>query len=225
MTKPRGPRGLSREAILLAAVTLLEDCGEEAFSLRKVGQAAGCDAMSVSYHFGSKEGLNRALAAWLDNQVDPGPKDAHWRLRLRHIADQYRKIALKYPCTFPFLLRYTHTGLADYTVAEIVHLALKDARVADRRLAITAMGWYAAVIGLAMSEVSGLNAPISDAVAQEISGLSPREFPVVRSLLDDYRDVDPGVVFTSTLEMLLDGIEHSAKESAPRHGPPPISTL
>lgn len=206
----RGPRGLSRESILLAAVDLLEDGGEQAFSLRKVGAAAGCDAMSVTYHFGSKEGLNQALAGWLDDQVRPGREDVPWRPRLRHIADQYRRVALRYPATFPLLQRYTSTGPADHLSAEVVHRALADAGVPERRIVTTTLGWYAVVIGLAMGEVSGLIAPVSTAVADELAGLPDADFPLTKRLIADYRDVDPSAVFSSTLEHLLDGIASSS---------------
>ena len=62
-----------------------------------------------------------------------------------------------------------------------------------------------------MGEVTGLIAPISDAVSDEIDQLSDAQFPTVKGFVEDYRTVDPSVVFSSTLEALHDGIERSSR--------------
>ncbi|MFN7244768.1 MAG: TetR/AcrR family transcriptional regulator, partial [Dietzia cercidiphylli] len=158
----RGPRGLSPTSIVESAVGVLEDGGQAAFSMRGVGRAAGCDAMSVAYHFGSKQGLARAMASWLDRQVLPAPPGASWREALRHVAEQYRTLARAYPQTFPLLQRFTHTGSADYATTEVVHAAMLNAGVPRPQIVSVTVGWYASVLGLATAEALGMVAPVDD---------------------------------------------------------------
>ncbi|MBN3785001.1 TetR family transcriptional regulator, partial [Burkholderia sp. Ac-20345] len=93
----QGPRGLDKDAIVAAALALLEDVGEAAFSVRKLAQSVGCDPMSVLYHFKSKEGLSRAIANALSRSLVPVDAALPWRERLRDLARQYRALALRYP--------------------------------------------------------------------------------------------------------------------------------
>ncbi|MFN3339132.1 MAG: TetR/AcrR family transcriptional regulator [Dietzia sp.] len=206
----RGPRGLSPASIVEAAVGVLEEGGHDSFSMRNVGRAAGCDAMSVSYHFGSKQGLARAMASWLDRQVRTAPPGEPWRPALRHVAEQYRTLARSYPRTFPLLQRFTHTGSADYATTEVVHAAMLSAGVPRPQIVSVTVGWYATVLGLATAEALGMVAPVDDATAAEIEALPAEDYPLTTALLDDYRGIDPGAVFELALEMLHDGIERLA---------------
>ncbi|AVZ40773.1 MULTISPECIES: TetR/AcrR family transcriptional regulator [unclassified Dietzia] len=206
----RGPRGLSPERIVNAAVGLLEEGGQESFSLRGVARAAGCDAMSVAYHFGSKEGLTRAMASWLDARVRPAAPGEHWRSTLLHLAEQYRALARSYPRTFPLLQRFTHTGSADYATTEVVHAAMAGAGIPRPQVVTVTVGWFAMVLGLATAEALGMMAPVDSATAVEIEALPAEDYPLTTALLADYRGIDPGVVFGTAVDLMHDGIERLA---------------
>src|SRR4030095_2343978 len=51
----------TREALLDAAESLFAEHGVQAASLRAITQQAGANLAAVNYHFGSKEGLVRAV--------------------------------------------------------------------------------------------------------------------------------------------------------------------
>ena len=57
-----GPRGLAKNEIVETAVSLMEEVGEAAFSVRKLGGRVGCDPMAILYHFKNKDGMYRAMA-------------------------------------------------------------------------------------------------------------------------------------------------------------------
>lgn len=206
MTARRGPRDLSPALLLDAALAVREERGEAGFSLRRVAAAVGCDPMTVSYHFGSREGLDRALAHRLDEQVRAGDPDAPWRERLAHLAREYRAVALAHPQTFPLLQRFAHSGPADHAHGETVHGALVEAGVPEPLVPSIATGWYACVIGLAVGETSGLVAPVSDAEAAELEVLPGEAFALTRRLVPAYRALSPGDVVERTLDLLADGI-------------------
>ncbi|MBN3791686.1 TetR/AcrR family transcriptional regulator C-terminal domain-containing protein [Burkholderia sp. Ac-20353] len=210
----QGPRGLDKDTIVAAALTLLEDVGETAFSVRKLAQTVGCDPMSVLYHFKSKEGLSRAIANALSRSLVPVDDALPWRDRLRDLARQYRALARRYPAAFALLQRHVSTGPADLAHVETVHRALADAGIPHSALPCVCVGWYASVIGLAAAEVGGLTRPANAVELAEMAALSDDCHPLVRTAAPLYAALDPAVVHDTMLEVLLDGIARQADAMA-----------
>ncbi|MBY4769171.1 TetR/AcrR family transcriptional regulator [Burkholderia ambifaria] len=206
----QGPRGLDKDAIVAAALALLEEVGEAAFSVRKLAQSVGCDPMSVLYHFKSKDGLTRAIANALSRSLVPVDDTLPWRDRLRDLARQYRALALRYPAAFALLQRHMSTGPADLAHIETVHRALADAGIARTALPAVCVGWYASVIGLAAAEAGGLTRPANDVELAEMDALSDTAHPLVKSAAPLYARLDPAVVHDTMLDVLLDGIARYA---------------
>ncbi|MBR8067243.1 TetR/AcrR family transcriptional regulator C-terminal domain-containing protein [Burkholderia ambifaria] len=206
----QGPRGLDKDAIVAAALALLEEVGEAAFSVRKLAQSVGCDPMSVLYHFKSKDGLTRAIANALSRSLVPVDDTLPWRDRLRDLARQYRALALRYPAAFALLQRHMSTGPADLAHIETVHRALADAGIARTALPAVCVGWYASVIGLAAAEAGGLTRPANDVELAEMDALSDTAHPMVKSAAPLYARLDPAVVHDTMLDVLLDGIARYA---------------
>ncbi|WP_321940906.1 TetR/AcrR family transcriptional regulator [Burkholderia cepacia] len=206
----QGPRGLDKDAIVAAALALLEDVGEAAFSVRKLAQSVGCDPMSVLYHFKSKEGLSRAIANALSRSLVPVDATLPWRERLRDLARQYRALALRYPAAFALLQRHMSTGPADLAHIEAVHRALADASIPRAALPSVCVGWYASVIGLAAAEAGGLTRAANDVELAEMEALSDAAHPLVKAAAPLYAQLDPAAVHDTMLDVLLDGIAKQA---------------
>ena len=202
-----GPKGLEPNEIVRTAVTLMEEEGPDAFSVRKLGTKFGCDPMAVLYHFKSKTGLERAMADILNAEITPVDPSTPWRTRLTDIALQYRGLAHKYPLTFPLLLRFWITGPADHRNAEMVYQALADAGLKDRDMVDICFGWYASLLGLAAAEVGGLLKPATPDIIDEIERLPSEQFPVMTKLLPAFADQKAGRAYEMMVEIVLDGIE------------------
>ncbi|VWC51352.1 TetR family transcriptional regulator [Burkholderia lata] len=206
----QGPRGLDKDAIVAAALALLEDVGEAAFSVRKLAQSVGCDPMSVLYHFKSKEGLSRAIANALSRSLVPVDAALPWRERLHDLARQYRALALRYPAAFALLQRHMSTGPADLAHIEAVHRALADAGIPRAALPSVCVGWYASVIGLAAAEAGGLTRAANNVELAEMEALSDAAHPLVKAAAPLYAQLDPAAVHDTMLDVLLDGIAKQA---------------
>ncbi|KUZ15016.1 TetR family transcriptional regulator [Burkholderia diffusa] len=209
----QGPRGLDKDAIVAAALALLEEVGEAAFSVRKLAQSVGCDPMSVLYHFKSKEGLSRAIANALSRSLVPVDPSLPWRERLCDLARQYRALALRHPAAFALLQRHMSTGPADLAHIETVHRALADAGIARTALPSVCVGWYASVIGLAAAEAGGLTRPANEVELEEMNALSDTAHPLVKSAAPLYAQLDPAAVHDTMLDVLHDGIAQHARSS------------
>jgi AcrR family transcriptional regulator len=206
-----GPRGLAPDAIARAAVELMEQAGEAGFSLRKLGQRVGCDPMAVLYHFGSRQGLERAMADAINAELRPIGRDRPWRERLADLAHQYRELSQRYPRTFPLLQRFWVTGPADYAHAEMIYEALTDAGFEGARIVDLCFGWYAAVLGLAAAEAGGLLRTADAGQLAEIESLPADAFPITRSLLPIFAEQRAGRAYACMVEAMLDGIEAQRK--------------
>ncbi len=198
--------------MVAAALELMEAGGEVGFTLRKLGVRVGCDPMSILYHFKSKEGLYRAMAGWLESQLRIAPASLPWRGRMRHLADQYRSVALRFPKSFWLMQHFVYTGAADYDHMEMVHGALHEAGIPTRDVPSICLGWYACITGLAMGEVGGLIAPASQQDMEELAELPDHSHPLLKGAMPLYQDLAPNAVFALSIEMLLDGIVAQAAQ-------------
>jgi AcrR family transcriptional regulator len=197
-----GPKGLDPSVILEAAVALLEQEGEAGFSVRKLAACVGCDPMAVLYHFGNKDGLERAIAEWLAGQIALEEADAPWDARLMALAMQYRALARRYPKSFPLLLRFWTTGPADLRLAELGYAALAEAGHSDVDVVDLCLGLYASILGLAAADAGGLLQAASPKAIRSLAELDPAQFPMTTRImpsLGHQRDRDVFTFFAARL--------------------------
>jgi AcrR family transcriptional regulator len=220
--QPRGQRGLDGGVLLEAALGEMERSGVESFSLRAAARAIGCDAAALIYHFGSREGLERAVADRLHAAIVQPDRSLPWRERLLAMARQYRGVAQTYPRTFPLLMRYWTTGPQDLALCDESFAALSDAGIPEPLLPAVECGFYAALLGLCAGEAGGLTGRPNTQALKDIRstpGLTtmPRLLPVIRRL-------DPDQVFETHMSILLDGIDALVRKSRTRAGSVPKAT-
>jgi AcrR family transcriptional regulator len=201
-----GPKGLDPGAILDAAVALLEQEGEAGFSVRKLAARFGCDPMAVLYHFGNKDGLERAIGEWLAAKIalkDPG---APWDERLMALALQYRDLACRYPKSFPLLLRFWTTGPADLRLAEQGYAAFAEAGHSDPDIVDLCLGWYASILGLAAAEAGGLLRAASPEAIAALAEIDPAQFPLTARLRPSLAQQHDRDVFAGFAALLVKGV-------------------
>jgi AcrR family transcriptional regulator len=88
---------LTREAILDAAVTLLDREGMDGLSMRKLGAALGVEAMSLYNHVESKGALLDGIHERILATLDPPPATRNWQGFARHQAHALHRALLKHP--------------------------------------------------------------------------------------------------------------------------------
>jgi AcrR family transcriptional regulator len=146
---------LNRERIVAAALGIVATDGLAGLSTRKLGQALGCEAMSVYHHFPSKRHLLDALVDTAVESVPPPPSDLSSLDRLRHQAYAYRTMAHRYPRLFPLIAVHRLNTPAGVRLIEralrIVAEIAPDVETATRFF--RAFGYY--VTGAALDETAG----------------------------------------------------------------------
>ena len=89
---------ISRDAIVTAAVRLLDREGLAALSMRKLADELGAGAASLYWHVGSKDGL---LDLVMDQVIGegnvPDPDPGRWQEQLKQVAHDQRAASLRHP--------------------------------------------------------------------------------------------------------------------------------
>ena len=229
----RGPAGvragaqprasLSRERIVAAALALVEQQGLPAFTIRRLGEALGCEAMSVYHYFPSKRHLLDALVEEVIAGVGEPPADLDPIARLRFLGWEYRAMAHRHPRFFPHVAVHRLNMPAGVAFIERIlghfRAALPDDRLAAQGFRI--FGYY--VIGAALDETAGYAAGPS--AAEPVSDeFIDRECPLLATSAPHFKRPWFESTFELGFEMLLNDIaELRAKIFAnPSRAPKPV---
>lgn len=209
MVTPR-PR-LSRDAILDAALEIIDDGGLEACTMRAVAADLGVEAMSLYWHVPGKEALLDGVVQRMLSSAPPYAHSPEWRAELNGIAHALRGILLEHPNAIPLLAgRALGSYAAASTTVETAVETLERAGF-DRAAAIRASRTvYRYVIGFFL--VEGTQRPGSlPPPPSTIAAVSPILVEVVDSVTSE-RSSD---LFEYGLQTMLDGLEAGVRRQAP----------
>jgi AcrR family transcriptional regulator len=223
-TPPRRPAatrrasrsGLSVEAIVAAAIALLDESGIERLAMRQVAQRLGVGVASLYGYVSSREELLDLVFDELVGQVPlPEPDPARWREQvfelmsgLRRVLSSHRDAALagmgRIP-TSPNTLRGMETlgamlrlgGLSDRAIAlGFDQLALYVCAHAFEESMFTNVGMTAEDVAQYHRQIDAF-----------FTALPARHFPVVASLAGEINVADGEERFAFGLDVLLSGLE------------------
>jgi AcrR family transcriptional regulator len=88
---------LTRDRVLRAAVDLADRGGNDALSMRKLGQELGVDAMALYRHVRGKDDLLDGLVEVIVGQIERPSPGASWKTNLRQQAMAARTVMLRHP--------------------------------------------------------------------------------------------------------------------------------
>jgi AcrR family transcriptional regulator len=201
----RGQRGLVEADLVQAALLEIERAGLAGFSLRCAARAIGCDVATLSYRFGSKEGLERAVADRLQAEVQSAERSLPWQDRFVAMAKTYRAIAKRYPNAFALLLRFWTTGPSDLQVAEEWHQMLFDAGMREDDIPAVGFATYAAILGVCSAEIGGL---LAKPTADDLKNIEQNaDLPLTKKLLPIFARLRDEEVFEAAIANIVSGIE------------------
>lgn len=170
-TRSKGNRpALSRDRIEQAALALIDEDGLEGFSIRKLGERLGCEAMSVYHHLPSKAHILDALVDRLVASITFPPTELRPVDRLRVLAREWRRVAREHPRFFPFLSLHRLNSETGVCFLNEVMGTLRDAGLPRATAArfFRVVNYY--LVGAALDESAGYaNGPSAlNPVSEEI---------------------------------------------------------
>ena len=89
---------LTQEAVVEAALRVLDEDGLDQLSMRHVARTLDATAAALYWHVGSKDGLlDLVMDQVIGEQRVPDPEPGRWPEQLRELARQQREICLRHP--------------------------------------------------------------------------------------------------------------------------------
>jgi AcrR family transcriptional regulator len=228
---------ISRDAIVAAAIRLLDREGLAALSMRRLADELGAGAASLYWHVGSKdglldlvldeiigEGLDQVLAETVGEGEVPDPDPARWREQLKDVARAQRRTSLRHPYLVRITIGRIPMGPNALRYSEHV-LAILRAGGLSPRLAVQGyLLLIATVNGFTVDETgvedgAAESAPRGDpAAAAEaanmardyIASLPADLFPHMTSLADEFAFSDADERFELLIDIFVDGLARRA---------------
>jgi AcrR family transcriptional regulator len=221
MTEPSDaavPRArLSRERVLAAAVAFADEHGIELFSMRKLGEAVGVEAMSLYNHVANKDDLLDGMIDLVFGEIALPSGEDGWRSAMRRRAMAVRSTLARHRWAIGLMESRTSPGPANLRHHDAVIGCLREAGFS---IPLTAHAYSALdsyIYGFAMQE---RNLPFdspeqTSELAQAIMANFPVDaYPHLAELAIEHvlqPGYDYGNEFEFGLDLLLDGLQRAAK--------------
>jgi AcrR family transcriptional regulator len=220
---------ISREAIVTAAVDLLDREGLAGLSMRRLAEELGTGAATLYWHVGSKDGLlDLVLDHVIGEQQIPDPDPPRWREQLKDVARIQRATSLRHPYLVRISIGRIPMGPNALRYSERV-LAILRAGGLPPRMAVqgylllieTVNGFTLDETGVedaAPASADHTAAPGDPASLQQtanvardyIASLPAGQFPTMVGLADEFAFADADERFELLIDIFVDGLARHA---------------
>lgn len=220
---------LTRDAIIDAALEVLDSEGSEQLSMRRVAAQLGVGAASLYWHVPSKAVLIDLVLDRVIGEVElPPPEPERWREQLREHAHQMRAILGRHGDLARLTMGRVPIGPSLMLVVEWQLALLRAAGIPDHVAALTGdllalyVGAFAVEDVLFVSSLSRQDDESEDfhgpeqffaMVHEYFMNLPPARFPHTTALVDQIMGADRDQRFAFGLDVLLAGIAAQAAAS------------
>jgi AcrR family transcriptional regulator len=217
---------ISKDAIVAAAVQLLDREGLAALSMRHLAEELGTGAASLYWHVGSKDGLlDLVLDEVIGEAKVPDPEPERWQEQLKQVARDQRAVSLRHPWAVrvsigripmgPNALRYSERILGILRAGGLPpHLAVQGYLL----LIATINGFTIDETGVDDGAAADSPRPIDPADLQQvanmardyIASLPAAAFPNMTALAGEFAFSDPDERFELLIDIFVDGLSRRA---------------
>ncbi|GIG55025.1 TetR/AcrR family transcriptional regulator [Demequina activiva] len=199
--------GLTRDAVLDAAVALADAEGLAALSMRRLAADLGVEAMSLYNHVAHKRDLHEGMVDRVWGEVDLAADEPEWRARLHRICRSAHESMVTHPWFFSFPVTY----------GGINRIAMIEAMLGTMREAgIPADAAYHAqhvidghVFGYSWQDTDYANGPgLQERADAMLSAIDAERFPYLMEHARQHIGTPPvGDGFVIGLDTLFDALE------------------
>jgi AcrR family transcriptional regulator len=223
-----GSGKVTRQAVLAAALEIIDRDGVDALSMRRLARALDRDPMILYRHAPNKAALLDGVAETVLAQLDVNASDPDWAGQLRAVARNYRTLALAHPHVVPLIVTRplaTPLGLRPPGTLR----PLEDILALLTRAGFSgpdALHVYRALFGFLhghllneLQELVENPDETDDLLRLGLHRLPITEFPLLRGLAPALADYDGAAELEHGLDILLEGLTAAlAPEASARDG-------
>ncbi|MBF6327651.1 TetR/AcrR family transcriptional regulator C-terminal domain-containing protein [Nocardia transvalensis] len=206
---------VTRDAVLAAALEIVDRDGVDGLSMRRLADAVGRDPMVLYRHVPNKAAILDGVAEVVSAQLSVDPSAADWVAQIRAVARDFRRLALAHPKAVPLLVtRPLATPLGQRPTAVVRPLEdmlalLTRAGFSD----VDALHIYRALFGFLYGHVLNELQEIVESPEETdellrlgLYRLPIGEFPLVRGLAPILASYDGAAELERGLDILLAGL-------------------
>ncbi|GAB1688548.1 TetR/AcrR family transcriptional regulator C-terminal domain-containing protein [Krasilnikovia sp. M28-CT-15] len=215
---------LTREAVLAAALEIIDQDGVDGLSMRRLARALDRDPMILYRHAPNKAALLDGVAETVLAQLEVDRTAPDWQAQLRVVAHNYRRLALTHPNVVPLLVtRPLATPLGMRPPGTL--RALEDVLALLTHAGVSgpdALHIYRALFGFlhghVLNELQELVEnpdETTDLLRLGLHRLPINDFPLLRSLAPVLADYDGAAELDRGLDILLTGLATTITGSRP----------
>ena len=220
---------ISRDAIVTAAIKLLDREGLAALSMRRLAEELSAGAASLYWHVGSKDGLlDLVLDEVIGEAKVPDPDPERWQEQLKQVAREQRAASLRHPWLVRVSIGRIPMGPNALRYSERI-LAILRAGGLPPRLAVqgyllliaTVNGFTIDETGVDDSADPAGGAPLTDRESRQeaadmardyIASLPAAQFPTMTALAGEFALADPDERFDLLIDIFVDGLSRRAAQ-------------
>ena len=210
-TRSRAP--LSRERVLSAAVTLADENGIAALTMRKLGETLGVEAMSLYNHVTNKDDVLDGMIDVVFSEIDLPSSETDWKTAMRQRAISVREVLSRHRWAIGLMESRASPGPATLEHHDAVIGSLRNAGFSIELTAHAYSALDSYIYGFAMQEPSmPFDTPEETAeVAQAIMAqFSTGAYPHLTELAVEHV-LQPGYDYANEfefgLDLILDGLD------------------
>ena len=224
-----GSGKITREAVLAAALEIIDRDGADALSMRRLARVLDRDPMIIYRYAPGKAALLDGVAETVLDQLQVDCADPDWAGQLREVARRYRALALAHPHVVPLIVTRplaTPLGLRPAGTLR----PLEDILALLTRAGFSgpdALHIYRALFGFVhghvldeLQELVENPDETDDLLRLGLYRLPLSEFPLLRSLAHDLACYDGAAELERGLDILITGL--AATLPLPGTGRPPV---
>jgi AcrR family transcriptional regulator len=212
---------ITREAIVAAALRILDAEGLDGLSMRRVADELDTGAASLYWHVGSKDGLlDLLLDEVIGEQRIPDPEPERWREQLKEVAREQRAIILRHRDLVRISIGRVPMGPNALAYAERVLAIMRAGGLPDKYAVLGHHLLIAIINGYSLDETGEGGDPPADQpppaqMAQQVRdyilALPEDRFPNMVALADQFTIVDPDERFEVLIDLFVDGLARRAQ--------------
>ena len=223
--KAAGRTPLTRDAIVDAALRVLDEVGMDGLSMRRVAEELGTGAASLYWHVRNKDQLLQLIFERVTQQtVLPEPDPSHWQEQLRELAHQMRAVMHSHRDVARISLGRIPGGPTLALYNEWLFTLLKPAGIPDQVIAYIGDFFGLYVGAYAFEESLGTEAFTGGDMSPEqffgmlsdyLLSLPADRFPHTRSAVGLLFGGGPDERYAFGIELILRGLSTYATKPAP----------
>jgi AcrR family transcriptional regulator len=206
---------ITRDAVLAAALEIIDRDGAGALSMRRLARALGRDPVILYRHAPNKSALLDGVAETVLAKLRVDPADPDWAAQLRAVARDYRALALAHPHIVPLLVtRPLASPLAlrppgTLSSLELILALLTRAGFTRPDALHICRALFGFLHGHVLNELQELidnHDETDDLLRLGLHRLPITEFPLLRSLAPVLASYDGAAELERGLDILLTGL-------------------